>query len=596
MSDGALIHGGPPLVSPPDNLTVPQFLLDGVSQHVTHPQRLAGTPCLIDDDTGQKVMLEELRDRTRCIAAALQFHWNIDPRALSSVVQTREIATIISPNHIDYGPCVWAIHRLGAINLVMIRPCSLPRRLTKLAVHHFQIAMPSVIFAHTDSLPSVLQAAAVIGLQTNCIVIIGTVGSSGPAGPKGLSDLIHEGATLPDFDETVLTRGEAKRKIAFLAPSSGTTGTQKVVAISHYNVISIVIQSATFNRINEPYAPEEERRFRLGDICCGCKPSLNVHLSSLNYFSLQFFPYILTLVLTPKFDFEKFLASIQRYRITHLTLVPPQAVLLCKHPAVKHYDLSSVRYCIVAAAPLSATLTQELLEILPNVHLGQGYGLTESCGTVGMFPLSQKIGTLGSGGQLLPGTFAKVVKPDGKLAKELEAGELYVNGGQVALGYYGNEHATKETFIDGWLRTGDQVYFRNGDIFVVERIKELIKNKGLQVAPAEIEGHLLTHPSIVDAAVVGVPDVYSGELPMAFVVLQPALASNADIDTRFADELRASIFKHVADVKSKHKWLTGGIQFTDAIPRNPSGKILRRLLRAHVNGAGAKNRIKYILT
>ncbi|KAJ6504162.1 phenylacetyl-CoA ligase [Mycena vitilis] len=538
MSDGALIHGGPPLVSPPDNLTVPQFLLDGVSQHVTHPQRLAGTPCLIDDDTGQKVMLEELRDRTRCIAAALQFHWNIG--------QTRAL--------FHYGPCVWAIHRLGGIVATLG-----PLLTTQELVHHFQIAMPSVIFAHTDSLPSVLQAAAVIGLQTNCIVIIGTVGSSGPAGPKGLSDLIHEGATLPDFDETVLTRGEAKRKIAFLAPSSGTTGTQKVVAISHYNVISIVIQSATFNRINEPYAPEEERRFRLGDICCGCKPSLNVHLSSLNSFSLQFFPYILTLVLTPKFDFEKFLASIQRYRITHLTLVPPQAVLLCKHPAVKHYDLSSVRYCIVAAAPLSATLTQELLEILPNVHLGQGYGLTESCGTVGMFPLSQKIGTLGSGGQLLPGTFAKVVKPDGKLAKELEAGELYVNGGQVALGYYGNEHATKETFIDGWLRTGDQVYFRNGDIFVVERIKELIKNKGLQVAPAEIEGHLLTHPSIADAAVVGVPDVYSGELPMAFV--------------------------HVADVKSKHKWLTGGIQFTDAIPRNPSGKILRRLLRAQVNGA-----------
>ncbi|KAJ7678162.1 phenylacetyl-CoA ligase [Mycena polygramma] len=561
MSDGTLIHGGPPLVSPPDNLTVPQFLLDGVSQHVTHPQRLAGTPCLIDDDTGQKVMLEELRDRTRCIAAALQFHWNIGEHT---------IATIISPNHIDYGPCVWAIHRLGGI-VATLGPLLTAQEL----VHHFQIAMPSIIFVHTDCLPSVLQATAVIGLQSDCIVIIDPVGSSGPAGPKHLSDLIHEGATLPEFIETVLTRGEAKRKIAFLAPSSGTTGTQKVVAISHYNVISIVIQSATFNRINELYAPEEERRFRLGDICCGFLPLY--HIYGLVY-NLHFMIYAgLTLVLTPKFNFEKFLASIQRYRITHLTLVPPQAVLLCKHPAVKQYDLSSVRYCIVAAAPLSATLTQELLKILPNVHLGQGYGLTESCGTVGMFPLSQKIGTLGSGGQLLPGTFAKVVKPDGKLAKELEAGELYVNGGQVALGYYGNEHATKETFIDGWLKTGDQVYFRNRDIFVVERIKELIKNKGLQVAPAEIEGHLLTHPSIVDAAVVGVPDDYSGELPMAFVVLQPTLATS--------DELRASIFKHVADVKSKHKWLTGGIQFTDAIPRNPSGKILRRLLRAQLNGA-----------
>ncbi|KAJ7901590.1 phenylacetyl-CoA ligase, partial [Mycena leptocephala] len=561
------------LASPPDNLTVPQFLLDGISQHVTHPQRLAGTPCLIDDDSGQKVMLEELRDRTQCVAAALRFHWNIG---------TTVIATIMSPNHIDYGPCVWAMHRLGGI-VATLGPMLTPGEL----VHQFQIAMPSIIFVHTDCLSSVLQATAVVGLHSGRIVIIDTVGSSAPAGVRNLYDLIHEGSSLPGFNERVLTQGEAKSKIAFLAPSSGTTGTQKVVAISHYNVISIVIQSATFNRINESYAPAAERRFRLGDICCGCKPSCWFIVLKLNIsFSSSFVSY-LTLVLTPKFNFEKFLASIQRYRITHLTLVPPQAVLLCKHPAVKHYDLSSVRYCIVAAAPLSATLTQELLEVLPNVHLGQGYGLTETCGTVGMFPLTQKIGTLGSGGQLLPGTLGKVVKPDGTLAKEMEAGELYVRGEQVALGYYGNEQATKETFIDGWLKTGDQVYFRDGDIFVIERIKELIKVKGLQVPPAELEGHLLTHPSIVDAAVVGVPDDYSGELPMAFIVLQPELAAAADTNARLADELRTTIFKHVADAKSKHKWLTGGIRFTSAIPRNPSGKILRRLLRAQLDADSA---------
>ncbi|KAJ6551396.1 hypothetical protein B0H19DRAFT_1157473 [Mycena capillaripes] len=435
--------------------------------------------------------------------------------------------------------------------------------------------MPSIIFVHSDCLSSVLQAAAVVGFHSDRIVIIDTVGSSGQAGCRNLSDLIHEGPSLPEFTERVLTQGEAKSRIAFLAPSSGTTGTQKVVAISHYNVISIVIQSATFNRINESYAPAAERRFRSGDICCGFLPLYHIYglvynLHFMIYAGVRFLQFYLmwiyvlqlTLVLTAKFNFEKLLASIQRYRITHLTLVPPQAVLLCKHPAVKRYDLTSVRYCIVAAAPLSATLTQELLEVLPNVHLGQGYGLTETCGTVGMFPLSQKIGTLGSGGQLLPGTFAKVVKPDGMLAKEMEVGELYVKGGQVALGYYGNEQATKETFVHGWLKTGDQVYFREGDIFVIERIKELIKVKGLQVPPAELEGHLLTHPSIVDAAVVGVPDDYSGELPLAFIVLQPTLAAAVDTDTALAEQLRASIFKHVADVKSKHKWLTGGIRLS----------------------------------
>ncbi|KAF7369084.1 Phenylacetyl-ligase [Mycena venus] len=573
MSDNSLIHGGPPLVNPPDNLTVPQFLLDGVSRHVTHPQRLVGTPCLIEDDTGRKVTLNELRDRTNWLAAALCFHWNIGEDT---------IATIISPNHIDYGCIAWALHRLGGIVATLG-----PMLTTGEFVHQFQIAMPAMIFVHSDCLSSVIQAAALVGLESDRIVIIDTVGSPGPTGLRNLTDLIHEGPSLPGFTERKLTQGEARNKIAFLAPSSGTTGMPKVVAISHYNVISIVIQSATFNRINESYGPAAERRFRLGDICCGFLPLY--HIYGLVY-NLHFMIYAgLTLVLTPRFNFEKFLASIQRYRITHLTLVPPQAVLLCKHPAVKQYDLSSVRYCIVAAAPLSATLTQELLEVLPNVQLGQGYGLTETCGTVGMFPLSQKVGTLGSGGQLLPGTSGKVVKADGTLAKELEVGELYVKGGQVALGYFRNEFATKETFIDGWLKTGDQVYFRDGDIFVIERIKELIKVKGLQVPPAELEGHLLTHPSIVDAAVIGVPDDYSGELPMAFIVLQPELAAAATTDSRLADELRASIFKHVADVKSKHKWLAGGIRFTSAIPRNPSGKILRRLLRTQLDSAHSVN-------
>ncbi|KAK7434667.1 hypothetical protein VKT23_020075 [Stygiomarasmius scandens] len=228
-----------------------------------------------------------------------------------------------------------------------------------------------------------------------------------------------------------------------------------------------------------------------------------------------------------------------------------------------------------------------LLKIFPNVHLGQGYGMTESCGTISMFPLSQKIGTLGSGGQLLPGTSAKVVKEDGSLAKIGEIGELWVKGDQIALGYYGDENATRETFVDGWLRTGDQVLFKsNGDIFILERIKELLKVKGLQVAPAELEGHLLVHPQVSDAAVIGIPDEYHGELPLAFVVLQPetALAMKGDKSGTCAEQMRKSIFKasHVSNVKSKHKWLTGGILFTDVIPRNPSGKILRRVLRERV--------------
>ncbi|OBZ76378.1 4-coumarate--CoA ligase-like 3 [Grifola frondosa] len=184
-----------------------------------------------------------------------------------------------------------------------------------------------------------------------------------------------------------------------------------------------------------------------------------------------------------------------------------------------------------------------------------------------MFPVSQKIGTLGSAGQLVSGTIAKVVKADGSLAGVGEPGELFITGPQITLGYYGNDEATRETYIDGWLRTGDEVLFHeNGDIFVVDRIKELIKVKGFQVAPSELEGHLIGHPDVVDVAVVGAPDDYSGEVPLAYVVLKPDTAKAIQENTSLAADVRTSIFKHVADVKSKYKWLAGGVEFIDGYP------------------------------
>ncbi|KAI3604957.1 phenylacetyl-ligase [Moniliophthora roreri] len=423
-------------------------------------------------------------------------------------------------------------------------------------------------------------------------------------------ELVVLGSQCAAVVEKPMKAGEAKSRIAFLAPSSGTTGVQKVFSpeprFGHLTHASVTLGSR--------YLPLQRYKSLLSIALVK-----NMHHDQSDVSDPATSVADMTLVLAPAFHFERFLGSIEKYKITHLTLVPPQAVLFCKHPSVKKFSLSSVRYCIVAAAPLSATLTEGLLKIFPNVHLGQGYGMTETCGTVSMFPLSQKVGTLGSGGQLLPGVVAKVVKQDGSLAGVGEVGELYVQGGQVALGYYGNERATKETFVDGWLRTGDQVLFNEkGDIFIVERIKELIKVssslrsfyesnlehdfvfshlslhpaslpflvlfgfgqvKGLQVPPAELEGHLLMHTSIADAAVIGVPDEYAGELPLAFIVLQPEIAAAVGKDPEVAEEVRTSIFKHVAAAKSRHKWLMGGIVFIDSIPRNASGKILRRLLR-----------------
>jgi len=186
----------------------------------------------------------------------------------------------------------------------------------------------------------------------------------------------------------------------------------------------------------------------------------------------------------------------------------------------------------------------------------------------------------GSAGQIISGITARVEKPDGTLAEFDEPGELVVRTPSLALGYVGDPGATNETFVKGWLRTGDEVKMnRKGEIFILDRIKEMLKVRGYQVAPAELEGCILGHPDVSDTCVVGIPDEYSGELPLAFVVLRPDALRRTRDDPDATDVIKRSIIKHVADNKVGYKRLAGGVEFVDAIPKNPSGKLLRRVLR-----------------
>ncbi|KAK7465830.1 hypothetical protein VKT23_005801 [Stygiomarasmius scandens] len=205
--------------------------------------------------------------------------------------------------------------------------------------------------------------------------------------------------------------------------------------------------------------------------------------------------------------------------------------------------------------------------------------MTETATSLSMFPPDQKIGTIGSAGKLLPGITARVIKEDGSFASEGEQGELVVSGPSMALGYLNNEAASKETFTSGWVRTGDEVIIKDQEVFVVDRLKEIIKVRGFQVAPAELEGHLLLHPAVADVCVVGVPDDYSGEVPMAFVVLDSKLKQAVESDYKQRERIKEAIMKHVSDSKVQYKWLAGGVEFVQIIPKNPSGKILRRVLR-----------------
>jgi len=284
-------------------------------------------------------------------------------------------------------------------------------------------------------------------------------------------------------------------------------------------------------------------------------------------------------VVFAKFDLQVFLEAIQKYKITSANIVPPVVVLFAKHPLVDKYDLSSLRMLSSGAAPLSKELQLEVLKRTGKA-IRQGYGMTETpTATISSPYYPGVIARLGSSGLLLPNLEAKVIEPE--TGKELgvgEEGELCFRGPNMMRGYYKRE---SENIIDkdGFLHTGDVGYVdRDGFWFVVDRVKELIKFKGFQVAPAELEAILLRHPKVADAAVIGKPDLNAGELPYAFVVLKADQKSDA-----------SEIFEHVAGHVAHYKQLRGGISFVDVIPKSISGKILRRVLRDRLKAEEANN-------
>lgn len=548
---------GEPLDSAiPDDLTLSQFFLD--SYHPRRPVR-TDAPWLIEDETGRHIGFEEIRARTFGFANGLVLRYGI---------KEEEVVLIFSPNHVDYPPAIWGTHRLGAI-VSGANPTYTEEEL----LHQILLVKATLIIAHPSSLHTALGAARAARIPSDRVITFGE--STQPT----VESIIQLGLrNEPAFVERRLKKGEGKTKVAFLNFSSGTTGKPKAVAIAHYAPIVNVIQIAQYTKVNENYAPWEEQRFRPNDIVAGALPFFHIYGLVFYIYAVPFFG--MSLVVIQKFGFTDFLKSIERHRITHLPLVPPQIVLLCKHPAVNNYDLSVIRFLISGAAPLSAELVNQLMKVIPNAQIGQGYGLTETSTSVTMYSVDQKIGVPGSAGQLLPGVVARVVKPDGSLAGFNEPGELRVKTPSLALGYWNDEQATKETFIEGWLRTGDEVIIREDkEVFIVDRLKEIMKVRGFQVAPAELEGCILDHRDVADTCVVPIPDDYSGEVPLAFVVLRTFAADRVGNDSREADKIKASIMKHVADNKVAYKHLAGGVEFIDVIPKNPSGKLLRRVLR-----------------
>jgi 4-coumarate--CoA ligase len=274
-----------------------------------------------------------------------------------------------------------------------------------------------------------------------------------------------------------------------------------------------------------------------------------------------------TLVTMPRFDLELFLRAHQQHRVTFSYVAPPIVVALAKHPMVAQYDLGSLRFMLSGAAPLSAELAAEAGHRI-GCEIVQGYGMTELSPVSHFTPPGRN--RPGASGLTVPNTECRIVDPaSGASLGPGEDGELWIRGPQVMRGYLNQPEATAATLDgEGWLHTGDIAHFdADGYLFIVDRLKELIKYKAFQVPPAELEALLLSHPAIADAAVVGLPDEEAGELPVGFVVLKPGAQASAA-------EIMAFVAGQVAHYKQLRR-----VTFIDAVPKSASGKILRRLLR-----------------
>jgi len=378
---------------------------------------------------------------------------------------------------------------------------------------------------------------------------------------------------LTGADESELLAVKISPDDAVALPySSGTTGLPKGAMLTHKGLVTSVAQQVDGENPNLYFHSE--------DVIVCLLPLF--HIYSLNSVLLCGLRVGATILIMQKFEINALLELVHKYKVTIAPFVPPIVLAIAKSPVVDNYDLSSIRMVMSGAAPMGKELEDKVRVKLPNATLGQGYGMTEAgpvlsmCLAFAKEPFEIKSGACGT---VVRNAEMKIVDPDtGDSLPHNQAGEICIRGDQIMKGYLNDPEATERTIDkEGWLHTGDIGYIDDDEeIFIVDRLKELIKYKGFQVAPAELEALLIAHPNISDAAVVPMKDEGAGEVPVAFVVR----ANGSKISE---DEIKQYISKQVVFYKRINK-----VFFTDAIPKAPTGKILRKDLRAKL-AAGFPN-------
>lgn len=482
-------------------------------------------PALIEGATGRALTYRELQNQVRAIGAGLA------KRGFAK----GDRVSIYSPNHPEYASLFFGVLGVGGV-CVMSNPLYTAEELAR----QLRDTSAQIIVTVPALAQRAKDAAALAGG--------GEVFVFGHAEGFASWTELHADGAAP------LVTLDLANDLAALPCSSGTTGLPKSVMLTHRNLVANLEQCAFIDDTGP------------GDHTIAVLP----------FFHIYGMVVILCMMLRrgacgitmSQFDLESYLKLSQQYQVKRAYLVPPIALALAKHPMVDQFDLSSLKSITSGAAPLGPELQKACGERLKCI-VKQGYGMTEASPVTHFTPENADLVRDGSCGLLIPNTECRIV--DLKTKQDLalgEHGELLIRGPQIMLGYLNNAEATAEALDDdGWLHTGDVGYAdADGFFFIVDRLKEFIKYKGFQVAPAELEALLLTHPAIADAAVIPCANEEAGEIPKAFVVTRLPLT---------ADEVMAFVAERVASFKKVRR-----VEFVDKIPKSASGKILRRELIA----------------
>ncbi|OCK84129.1 4-coumarate-CoA ligase-like protein [Lepidopterella palustris CBS 459.81] len=473
--------------------------------------------------------------------------------------QKGDVLGLFTPNCIDTPAITWGCHWAGGI----LSPANPGYTAEELAFQLKDSGAKAVV-TQLPLIEIVKKAATMVGIPENRIIIMGD-----ERDPEGKVKHFSSIRNISRTARYMRTKLNAEEDLAFLVYSSGTTGHPKGVMLTHRNIVSntLMIKAGESGNLRWDNGPNGE-----GDKILAFLPFFHIYgLTCLIHQSLYGG---LTLIVMPKFDIESFCRIIQEHKITFSYVVPPVVLLLSKHPVVSNYNLSSVRMMNSGAAPL----TKELVEALYNrlkIPVKQGYGLSETSPTTHMQPWEDWDKTIGAVGRLLPNQTAKYMSPDEKEVPAGQRGELWIKGPNIFKGYLNNPEMTAHALTcDGYFKTGDVGYQdEEHNFYITDRVKELIKYKGFQVPPAELEGILTAHSHVDDVAVIGVYNKdQATEVPRAYVVP----ASGISKGEKEASEIVVWMNEKVAS----HKRLRGGVRFVDEIPKSVSGKILRRLLKA----------------